>query len=162
PFIAKCLAHLLDALHEAIIGDRDAGPDRVHQFVLGHRDARSRGKDSEDMRCLGAQLHHLSGPVRDRTAPEIDRAAVDAELRLSRTIHWNAPTKGPQGPCPNLLENLPTFHELFFGAYRHTSSDFRLSIIPSSLRTGRSCLCFPYSEEMAMASVARSFESCDV
>jgi len=38
-FIAQRLAHVPDALNKGIIGHRNAGPDRLDQFLLGHEAA---------------------------------------------------------------------------------------------------------------------------
>ena len=35
PVVTQCAADFMDALHKAVIGDRDARPNRLHQLVLG-------------------------------------------------------------------------------------------------------------------------------
>ena len=36
-FVMQCTAQLADALDQAVLGDHDMRPHRMHQFVLGHQ-----------------------------------------------------------------------------------------------------------------------------
>jgi hypothetical protein len=56
--VPQRLANLLDALHQAVVGDHGAGPHRLHQFVLGDHATGVSGQELQHAHRLWPQPYY--------------------------------------------------------------------------------------------------------
>jgi hypothetical protein len=76
--VAERTANLADAVRQRLVGDRHAGPDRLHHLVLGDDPAGIFHEIAQHFERLGPQRHRPRGPL-ELQPREIQREAFEPE-----------------------------------------------------------------------------------